>query len=360
MPGYFSRLNYSFGNEDWTAEKRALQIRPKDRVLCITASGDRPLHVLLDDPGQVIAVDGNASQNHLLELKRAALRTLPFEHYLSFLGGSPEDSRLSRFPAVASAMHPSAANYWTKRPKTIAKGVLFQGALERNCVYFSRFLQLLRGPMIRDLFSIHDLSQQRQFVKERWDRKPWRMLFSTLMHPSIMRVFAFDPGLYRYVDNQLHPGKYFYQRMTESLHRCLARKNPFLSLIFTGTVKPEAYAPYLTKADAEVIQAHLDRLSIHTSDVIPFLEASPESSFDRFSLSDIASYIPQATFVRLLRAVLRAGKPGSRFCIRQFLSSHEIPADLKPHFQREPDLEKKLGQEDICFWARFAVGTIKK
>ena len=49
MTFFFSRLSYSFGNEDWRTEKRALGIRPHDQVLCITASGDRPLNLLARD-----------------------------------------------------------------------------------------------------------------------------------------------------------------------------------------------------------------------------------------------------------------------------------------------------------------------
>lgn len=46
---FFSHLSYSFGNEDHSVERRALNCKKADRVLCITASGDLPLHLLLHE-----------------------------------------------------------------------------------------------------------------------------------------------------------------------------------------------------------------------------------------------------------------------------------------------------------------------
>ena len=83
---FYNRLNYSLGNEDWCVEEQALRVNPGDRVICVTASGDRPLHLLLSDCKEVCAIDMNPVQNYLLELKIAALKALDYEEYLGFLG----------------------------------------------------------------------------------------------------------------------------------------------------------------------------------------------------------------------------------------------------------------------------------
>lgn len=360
MADYFSRLNFSFGNEDPKTEEEALRIEPNSRVLCITASGDRPMHILLANPGHVIAVDGNIGQNHLLRLKCAALKLLPFDDYLAFLGGAPQVDRITQLPALNEAMPVDACTYWKKHSKAIEKGILFQGNCERVCHHIAKLMHLLRGSMLRELFAFDCLEAQRNFVKETWDRKAWRAGFRWALSPKVMRVLALDPVLYLHTDPMMQPGDYFYNRMTEVLMHCLAKKNAFLSLFFNGIVKNEAFLPYLTRPGAEVIKTRLDRLSIHTADILDYLESAPEGSIDRFSLSDVASYVPQEVFVRLLRAVLRVAKPEARFCMRQFLSDRQIPEDLKPHFQREPELEKELDRKDTCCWARFMVGTLKK
>jgi S-adenosylmethionine-diacylglycerol 3-amino-3-carboxypropyl transferase len=59
MANFYSRLSYSFGNEDWLTEHKALQIQPTDSVLCVTASGDRPLNLLTKELKALVAVDAN-------------------------------------------------------------------------------------------------------------------------------------------------------------------------------------------------------------------------------------------------------------------------------------------------------------
>ncbi len=69
MTTFFSRLSYTWGNEDWNTEREALQIGSQDTVLCITASGDRPLNLLVDDCHRMVAIDANQQQNYLLHLR---------------------------------------------------------------------------------------------------------------------------------------------------------------------------------------------------------------------------------------------------------------------------------------------------
>ncbi len=76
MANFFERLSYSFGNEDWLTEQRALQISPNDSVICITASGDRPLNLLTSDCKEILAIDANPIQNHLLQPQKRCYRRI--------------------------------------------------------------------------------------------------------------------------------------------------------------------------------------------------------------------------------------------------------------------------------------------
>lgn len=369
MPDFFSRLSYSFGNEDWNTEQKALNIRSGDRVVCITASGDRPLNLLLNDC-ELTSVDLNPIQNHLLSLKIAAMRELDFDHYLSFLGANPDNSRQETFKKLATHMHPDAAKYWMKNPKMISKGVLYQGALERILDWVSSGLQLFRGRKIEKLFSFKDVEQQREFVKKEWDNRVWQKTVELAFHPRVTRKLIKDPGAYLnlegthgagfYRDGTANVGKYLYNRITQSLESCLANENIILSLVFKGKVLPEAYSPYLTEQGTSIIKNRLDQCQIKTVDVISFLESAEEASFDCFSLSDVASYISPEQFNRLMHAIYRTARPGARFSIRQLFSNHQFPVDLIPHFKRDHQLEQQLEREDRCFVYKFMVGEIVK
>lgn len=355
---FFSRLNYSFGNEDWSTEKRALQITPQDRVLCITASGDRPLHTLLENCKEVVAIDANPIQNHLCSLKMAAMRHLDYEHYLSFLGaidGHPKHRR-ETLKKLHPHMHEEPASFWNTHVKAIEKGILYQGAMEKWVRFLSPMVKALRRSKVDHLFEHDDIEEQKKFIQEKWDTATWKKIFEVVGWTS-KNVFR-DPGLTK--SHTSNPGLYIFERMNASLKRHLAKENLLVSLMFKGKVEKEAFPPYLTEQGFEIIRKRLDRLTLQTGDVISYLEKAPENSFSAYSISDVASYISETDFHRLIRAIHRTAEPGAKFSIREFCSFHQLPNDMKPVFQRDSELEHQLEHDDRCFVYRFIVGKIKK
>lgn len=360
MPEFFSRLSYSLGNEDDETEHLALNLQPHDRVLCVTGSGDRPLHLLLKDCREVVAIDANPIQNHLLRLKMSALQQLEFEGYLSFLGAVPDKSRLRKLEMLLPHMDPNTSKYWQKNSSLIKKGVLYQGAMEKYALGMYVLARLIQGRFVKKLFSFSDINEQRQFVDRRWDNIFWKKCFQIVLSPKISKFILRDPGLYSDVDKSICPGTHIYERMNECLKQHLAQDNFFISLLLKGIVTQKASPAYLQKERVQIIKERLNRITIQTGDLIHYLETCPENSFDAFSLSDVASYISEEAFFRLLKGVTRAAKPGARFCIREFLSRRQIPQDLERHFQRNYDLEKHLEDTDRCFVYRFLAGKMKQ
>src|SRR5215207_9405341 len=72
-------LVYNTCWEDPALDRVALQLNDSDRVVVITSAGCNALYYLLAGAGEVNAVDVNPRQNHLLELKCAAIRALEYE-----------------------------------------------------------------------------------------------------------------------------------------------------------------------------------------------------------------------------------------------------------------------------------------
>jgi S-adenosylmethionine-diacylglycerol 3-amino-3-carboxypropyl transferase len=357
MASFFSLLRYSFGNEDWRTEEAALNIQPQDKVLCITASGDRPLNLLTRECEKIVCIDANYVQNHLLQLKAAAMRVLDYQDYLAFLGAIPGKGRKQTLRLLLPYMDSQAAQFWIKNENMVAKGILYQGTVERLTFIVAKLLSLARGKKVKRLFNMDDLEEQKQFVREEWDNYLWRKLFNVLLNPVISRFIIQDPGLAN-VGSDIKPGTYIYERIHASLERDLAKKNPLLSLLMRGQVSREAFSPYLTEVGTQVIKARLSSLEIHTADIIDYLESLKGPTFDAFSLSDVASYISYPNFIRLLKNIIKTAKPGARFCLRQFLSSYEIPPHFQSFFIRDKALEKTLEQQDNCFVYRFFVGKI--
>lgn len=362
MVDYKKRLNYSFGNEDGSIERQALRILPSDNVVCITASGDRPLNLLLDHPRSLVSVDINQVQNALFELKWAAAQHFSFPQYLAFLtydGSCPEikDKQLEQLKPHIS---PFAYLYWQAHRLELYKGILFQGYVEKKCQTFAKVLQFLRKGVIDRLMSFDSLEEQKVFVDVAWDRFWWRKFFHIGFSKPILRCIgvASDPGLYSHVATNIPLGLYFYNKMHASLYQHLAKRNPFLQLLFRGTVPQEAFLPYLTQPGMHQILQAPSHVEIQTEDIIHYLENSPKGRFSVFSLSDVASYMPQDSFERLLKAMIHSAQGGARFCLRQLFSNHTIPSSLKKHIQRDETLEEKLEKQEPFFYYRFLVGTI--
>lgn len=348
---FLSTLNYSSCNEDWETERRALRIGPGDRILCVAGSGDRPLHLLLDAPAGIVAIDFNANQIRLLELKIAALTTFDYDEYVEFLGLHEPTRDLD---ALAARLPAPLRDFWRSFD---GEPVLYSGRWERYYRALSRLSRMMRGRTIRDLLSIKDLDEQRAFVRDRWDRWWWRLTFDVLCSRGFSRLFLADPAFYANVDPHLGIGRYIYDGMLRVLDRRLARENFMLALVLAGRLSPHDLPPYLRAESFGPLRELAHRIETRAADLVGFLEKTDER-FTRFSFSDVPSYLRPAGFGRLLDGMVRSAAPGARFCIRQFLTGHRVPGRFDGILRREPELEEELRREDRAFAYRFIVGTI--
>lgn len=355
---FYNRLNYSLGNEDWDVEKQALKVNPNDRIICVTASGDRPLHLLMTPCSEIISVDMNHIQNYLLELKIAALYHLDYEKYLAFLGCNDTTDRLSIFNAFRYSLSPDAIKFWSKNQALVKKGVIYQGRVERFTYIASKFLNLIKHKQIKTLFSFDDIESQREFIAKEWDTRMWKRIFHICLNPNIMKVLINDPGVISFIEPHIKPGQYIYERMINYLNHHLAKKSALLQLILTGKILPEAYFPYLTFEGYTKIRENISKITFKTINIIDYMNDPKTEKFDCFSMSDIASYMPQQSFNNLLKGIHKASNHNARYCIRKLMSNHSIPSELGIHFKRDNDLEKKLEHEESNFVYRFIVGEI--
>jgi S-adenosylmethionine-diacylglycerol 3-amino-3-carboxypropyl transferase len=355
---FYKRLNYSLGNEDWAVEAQALNVTKGDRVICITASGDRPLHLLMTDCAEIISLDMNRTQNYLLELKICAIKHLDYEKYLAFLGCNHTPFRRNIFSELIKHLTKDCAAFWKKNIKMIQRGIIYQGRTERTTQIASQFFKLIRHRKIKKLFLFTHLESQRDFVKSEWDTRAWRKIFDVFMHPKMLRLLVNDPGLA--TSDYPHPGTYVRHRIRDFLDNHLAIKSPLLQLLLTGSIAPDAYFPYLTYDGYTKIRSHPERLQFLTGDIVEYLEGLESSFANVFSLSDIASYMPQMDFEKLLYAMQHAASPGARICLREFISKRNFPAALFDSLRRNTTLEKKLEAEETNFVYRFMVGHIIK
>lgn len=354
---FYKRLNYSLGNEDWLVEAQALQIKPRDKAICVTASGDRSLHLLMTDCASILSVDMNPIQTYLLELKLAAIKELDYEKYLTFLGCYDSSHRISMYHDLQSSLSSKARIFWNDHLKMIKKGIIYQGFVERFTYATSYLFKLFKQKHISILFSFTDLNEQRDYIQKEFSKLYLKQLLDIFLNKRALQYFIRDPGLIE-ADESINPANYIYKKIENFLRRHLARKSPLLQLILLGKILPDAYFPYLTYDGYHKIRSNPERLNYVTDNIVKVLLESEPASFDCFSMSDIASYMPQEAFLQLLAGIQHTAKPGARFCIREFMSKRKIPPEFKAAFLRNPSMEQQLEDEESNFVYRFFVGQL--
>ncbi len=122
---------FGFQHEDASIETGLLRRAGGGRVLCVASGGETAFALLASGASEVVALDANPAQLHLVEAKLAALRA----GRLDWMTENAAD--LLEHPALAGA----AGDYWRRRPERLRRGLCFTGTVERR----TRLL----GPLLR-------------------------------------------------------------------------------------------------------------------------------------------------------------------------------------------------------------------
>ena len=358
---FSQRISYSSCNEDSRSELKALHLGAGKRVFCITAGGGRVLNLLHDRPQEIVAVDVNPSQNHLLELKIAAMRALPYEPYLAFLGVRPARDRLKVYQRLRSDLSDAAQAFFDANPQIVRRGALFQGSLERFLVHVARVTHVVRPIWLNRLFKFDDIAKQRHFL-EGWNTRAWRFVGETLCRRSFLEMFSRDPGFWRFVPPEVPLHKRIFDLMHRYLCNHLARDSHLLQLVFFARYIYEPAMPiYLLPGSFERIREALktSRITIVTAPAAAALADMPDGSFDGYSIADVSSYLSEADFGTFMDEIMRTARADARLCSRGIFVHRPLPPAQVHHVRRDHNLERRLSFDDLAMVHEFLVGTLQ-
>ncbi|KAH9844792.1 betaine lipid synthase [Teratosphaeria destructans] len=174
---------YAFTWEDSRTDARLLKITGDDVILAITSAGDNILSYAVERPKRIHAVDLNPAQNHLLELKVAAFRSLEYQDFWKLFGeGKHEDFHTLLLERLSPHLSSQAFDYWlhvgdaTFSPKS--KGLYFTGG-SRHALQLVTWLGSLLGVRkdIERLCEASTLAEQRDL----WHKRVRRVFLSQLL-----------------------------------------------------------------------------------------------------------------------------------------------------------------------------------
>jgi S-adenosylmethionine-diacylglycerol 3-amino-3-carboxypropyl transferase len=356
---FTQKINYSSCNEDARSELKALRIGQDDIVLAVSGSGARSLDLLISRPKKIISIDMNPLQNYLLELKIAAIKNLPYDEYLEFLGVRKSAGRISIYKRLRKDLSAEAKEYWNGQSMALKRGIIYQGRWERYFKSLSLIVKLFRGKKIKKLFTFTDTAEQIEFCRKRWNTKRWRKFILFVCHRFFWKYIFQDPGFYRYVPKDFPVGDYIYACLSKTLEKYPARENHFFSLLVHNKYINENSLPiYLQEKYYPLLKENVSRIEIVTDSLQRYLGNLPEKSIHKFSLSDISSYTSEADYVSILESCVRVSAPEALFCLRHFLVKREIPGTLKHKIELFTGFGKELETTDMSYAFTFSVGKI--
>lgn len=356
MDSFFDQIVYSAANEDPASERRALRIGADDVVFCLTGSGARPLDLLVDGPGELVALDFNPRQSHLLELKVAAIRHLDHGELLAFLGITPSDDRAETFARIAPDLSHQARAYWLSEANTVEDGVIYCGVWES----YMRRVKWTLGPrkhLLRQLITAPELQTQRALWAQ-WDNWVWRTGMRVLGWRWIWRTVLREPGV-EFIPPEIDIGARLSQSFRRAATEQLLRTNPYYNLMVGDGYHEEALPLHLQAEHQEAIRAHLDRLEIVSEPMDAHLRAHPDR-YTALSVSDFSSYASPEVYRQVWEAILVGAKDGARICERFFLVPYAPDTLFPGRLERDAELEAELHATDHTFLYTFNCATLRR
>ncbi len=358
MP-FFETINYAASHEDGRSELRALALEASSRVLCITGSGSRVLDLLLARPREVVAIDVNPAQTHLLTLKLTAMQVLGYDEYVRFLGLIPSTDRSIRYLSLRELLPAAARSFWDRQGRALGRGVLYCGRWER-------FLRLMVAPaawarrdLIRRVFACQSIPEQKALWLSEWNTPGWRRYLGVLANRWAWSDIVREPGM-RHIPLDLDIVQCIQKRFDRAAGAVLFRDSPWAWLVFMGRLNPEGpLPPHLQREHFETLAGSAARVTTVTASLLSHLSQGHAGRFSAFSLSDFGSYADDATYHATWTAVAAAAEPGARVCERQFLVPRDPSRLSGLLLARDLSLEADLTREDNSVVYDLIVGLVR-
>lgn len=331
-------LVYNACWEDPAVDRQILRLGPEDDVLVIASAGCNALDYALAGPRSVHAVDANPRQIALLELKRAALRSLEFEDLFRLFGeGFHPRAREIYQRALRGQLDDISRAFWDRRIGwfTSRRGSFYYHGLAGMAAYgVNRYFRL--RPALRRavsaMFEASSLGEQADIYHREVAPKLWSAPLERVLSSQWLMTLLGVPHPQRKLVEQQHGGHaagFIREALEYVVTQLPLHDNYFWRVYFTGRYTPECCPEYLKPDNALALREGLvERIVPHVGTVTQFLQQS-SVGISRFVLLDhmdwMSSYYPDA-----LREewewILRRAAPGARILLR---SASAEPAYLE-------------------------------
>lgn len=321
--GFPSTFIYSMTWEDPTEDAKVFPIDSADSVLSLTSGGCNLLDMLLDGPRKVTGVDLNPAQNHLVELKKVAIKRLEYEDFWKMFGdGKHENIRALYDERLAPFLSQDAHVFWSKRLHYFDHCFYYYGAMGW-LVYAIQKLGPIMGfdQDVKNLLECGDLDQQWTI----WNtRLRWKIMgFSRLMdNPIALWMFNGVPknqmDMLRAEGSLVDYNARVFDQVVKNSN--LKKDNYFYRVVMSGRYTQECCPRYLKREHFLRLKNErlVDRLELRTDS---FKNVLKDGQYSKIVLMDHLDWLTKdyvRDFAKDLAAhVVKGGKLIWRSASRQ-------------------------------------------
>lgn len=349
--------NFGMSQEDEQSELAALGAVEDARVLSICSAGEMPLSLLALGAGRVHAIDVNANQLHLAQLKRAALARLERGAAIRLLGYLPASvhERRRHFERLADALPAASRAFWRGHTEELGGGVIWAGRYERYVRRLVSLLNLVLRRRIEGLFECTSLAQQEAYFGRRFDTALFRAVFELAFHPRVYARRGMDPrSLQHRARAQPSLGQQYFGRFRALCTRTPVQQNYLLQLHLLGRVLNEEAVPaYLSAQGFIRARERLDALELQQTDLVTHLRQTAPGTYDRLHLSNLPDWMDQQGFEAVMRLIAEKVACPGRAVWRFIHVDRPVPHGLRDRIAVDRELGQRLLQDD-----RFPFYTI--
>ncbi|NGF57295.1 DUF3419 family protein [Parapedobacter sp. SGR-10] len=343
----FNFIRYANCWEDADILLRGLSPHADSRILSIASAGDNSFSLLTTDPEAVVAVDVNAVQSYLVELKKWAIKYFTHDEVLQFLGFRSCDARLLLLDRLMDFLSPDARVYWQRNIGQIEKGIIHQGKFERYFQLFARrVLPFIHSRSdVAALLAPKDEPAQRAYYHRHWNTWRWRLFFKIFFSRSVMGWLGRDPQFLKEVG--ITVGEYIFKKAKRHLQKVQAQQNLFLRYSLTGNFG-DLLPHYLQPGNFEKIKANIDKLHIRQGYVESVVDEF--GHFDYMNLSNIFEYMDKLIFKQTAEKLIASLSPNGRMAYWNLMVPRRISGIFPWQMTYERDLSQTLTREDNGFF----------
>ncbi len=345
-------IRYANCWEDADILLEGLDVKAGDKVLSVGSAGDNSFSILVKNPSLVVAVDINAVQLNLIELKRAAFINLNYSEFLEFLGFAKSDQRLNYFVALKDSLSQEVSDYWEEHLDQIEKGIIYEGKFEKYFHLFKSYVLPLihTKKRIETLFTPKSAEEHRVFYTKKWNNFRWRLLFKVFFSKFVMGRFGRDPKFLNEV--KVTVSEFIFNKAETHLISTACIENYYLKFILTGTFG-DHLPHYARKENFELIKTRLDKLVTHQGLAEEAFEKFGQ--FDAFNLSNIFEYMDDSVFSAVSKGLNEMGTAGARYAYWNLMVPRKI-AMVVGGVQHVEELSTSLSKKDKgFFYGQFLV-----